>query len=315
MRIGLDAMGGDYAPKSAVCGAILAQRELSSDDKIVLFGRKDEILQILAEEGVDSNLFEIVHTEEVIDMHDKPIRAFSQKTDSSLVVGFNYLKSGKIDTFASAGSTGAMLVGTMYSVGVMENVIRPCLAAVMPKEKGGVTVLVDVGVNPDAKPEMLDQFGLLGSIYAKTALGIENPKVALANIGEEEEKGNAQTLAAHKLMKTNTNYNFIGNAEPIEIFKSEADVIVCDGFVGNMLMKHTEAFARVIAKRGLVDEYIARFNYEIYGGLPLLGANGVVVIGHGISNERAIKSMVLQSKTIYQSDITAKLKEALTDKN
>lgn len=308
-------MGGDFAPKSVVCGAILAQKELSSEDKIVLFGRENDILQILSEQGVDSNLFEIVHTEEVIDMHDKPIKAFSQKTDSSLVVGFSHLKAGKIDSFASAGSTGAMLVGTMYSVGVMEKVIRPCLAALVPKEKGGVTVLVDVGVNPDAKPELLEQFGLLGSIYAKCALGIDAPKVALANIGEEEEKGNAQTLAAHKLMKENKQYNFVGNAEPVEIFKSNADVIVCDGFVGNMLMKHTEAFARVIAKRGLVDDYIARFNYEIYGGLPLLGANGVVVIGHGVSNEKAIKSMILQSKTIYQSGITEQLKEALADKN
>lgn len=308
-------MGGDYAPKSVVCGAILAQKELSSEDKIVLFGRKNDILQIISEQGADSNLFEIVHTEEVIDMHDKPIKALSQKTDSSLVVGFSHLKAGKIDSFASAGSTGAMLVGAMYSVGVMENVIRPCLAALVPKEKGGVTVLVDVGVNPDAKPELLDQFGLLGSIYAKCALGIDAPKVALANIGEEEEKGNAQTLAAHKLMKANSRYDFVGNAEPIEIFKSNADVIVCDGFVGNMLMKHTEAFARVIAKRGLVDEYIARFNYEIYGGLPLLGANGVVVIGHGISNEKAIKSMILQSKKIYQSGIIEQLKVALADKN
>ncbi len=313
MRIGLDAMGGDYAPESVVCGAIKAQKELSSDDKIVLFGRRDDILRIFSEHGADANLFEIVHTEEVIDMHDKPMKAFAQKRDSSLAVGFSYLKDGKIDSFASAGSTGAMLVGTMYSVGVMEGVIRPCLAALVPKENGGVTALVDVGVNPDAKPEMLSQFGLLGSMYAKYALGIADPKVALANIGEEEEKGNVQTQAAHKLMKQSRHYNFVGNAEPIEIYKGEADVVVCDGFVGNMLMKNTEAFARVIAKRGLLDDYIARFNYEIYGGLPLLGANGVVIIGHGISNERAIKSMILQSKTIYTSGIIEKLREALLD--
>ncbi|MBS7313699.1 MAG: phosphate acyltransferase [Candidatus Onthomorpha sp.] len=313
MRIGLDAMGGDFAPEAVVCGAIMAQEELSSDDRIVLFGRQDEILRIISEQGADASAFDIVHTEQVIDMHDKPIKAFSQKPDSSLAVGFRYLKAKKIDSFASAGSTGAMLVGTMYSVGVMEKVLRPCLAALIPKEKGGVSLLVDVGVNPDAKPELLYQFGLLGSIYAKCALGIEDPKVALANIGEEEEKGNAQTQAAHKLMKQSKQYNFIGNAEPIEIFKSNADVIVCDGFVGNMLMKHTEAFARVIVKRGLVDEYIARFNYEIYGGLPLLGANGVVIIGHGVSNKKAIKSMILQSKKIYTSGITEKLHEALLD--
>ena len=312
MRIGLDAMGGDYAPKAVVEGAILAQKELSEEDKIVLFGRSVDILGILAENQVSPSLFEIVDAEEVIDMHDKPAKAFAKKPNSSMAVGFRYLKEGKIDSFASAGNTGAMLVGTMYSVGVMEGVLRPCLAALVPKEKGGVTLLTDVGVNPDAKPEMLVQFGILGSVYAKTALGMENPKVGLANIGEEEEKGNQQTQATHALMKENKAFEFFGNAEPIEIFRDNVDVVVCDGFVGNMLMKHTEALARVFAKRGLVDEYVARFNYEIYGGLPLLGANAIVLIGHGVSNAKAIKSMVLQSKNIYDSNLIGQLKETLS---
>lgn len=311
MRIGIDAMGGDYAPEAVVYGAVMAREELSDKDRIVLFGDRERILQLMSEQGADASLFDIVHAEQVIDMHDKPIKAFATKQDSSMAVGFRYLKEGKIDSFASAGSTGAMLVGTMYSVGAMEGVLRPCLAALVPKVKGGVTVLVDVGVNPDAKPEVLYQFGLLGNVYAKCALGIEEPRVALANIGEEEEKGNQQSLLAHKLMKDNGLYHFVGNAEPREIFDDNVDVMVCDGFVGNMLMKHTEAFARVIAKRGMVDEYILRFNYEIYGGLPLLGANGVVIIGHGISNRKAIKSMILQSKNIYESGITNKLKETL----
>ncbi len=312
MRIGLDAMGGDFAPKAVVEGAILAQKELSEEDKIVLFGRSVDILGILAENQVSPSLFEIVDAEEVIDMHDKPAKAFAKKPNSSMAVGFRYLKEGKIDSFASAGNTGAMLVGTMYSVGVMEGVLRPCLAALVPKEKGGVTLLTDVGVNPDAKPEMLVQFGILGSVYAKTALGMENPKVGLANIGEEEEKGNQQTQATHALMKENKAFEFFGNAEPIEIFRDNVDVVVCDGFVGNMLMKHTEALARVFAKRGLVDEYVARFNYEIYGGLPLLGANAIVLIGHGVSNAKAIKSMVLQSKNIYDSNLIGQLKETLS---
>lgn len=298
MRIGLDAMGGDYAPKAVVEGAILAQKELSNEDTIVLFGRSTDILQILKDNGVDSSLFEIVDADEVIDMHDKPAKAFAKKPNSSMAVGFRYLKEGKIDSFASAGNTGAMLVGTMYSVGVINGIMRPCLAALVPKVDGGVTLLTDVGVNPDAKPEMLVQFAVLGSVYAKTALGMQNPKVGLANIGEEEEKGNAQTQAAHALMKENKSFEFFGNAEPVEIFKNNVDVVVCDGFVGNMLMKHTEALARVFAKRGLVDEYVARFNYEIYGGLPLLGANSIVLIGHGISNAKAIKSMIFQSKNI-----------------
>ncbi|MEE1221808.1 MAG: phosphate acyltransferase PlsX [Bacteroidales bacterium] len=312
MRIGLDAMGGDYAPKAVVEGAILAQKELSENDKIVLFGRCADILQILADNGVDSSLFEIVDADEVIDMHDKPAKAFAKKPNSSMAVGFKYLKEGKIDSFASAGNTGAMLVGTMYSVGVINGIMRPCLAALVPKVDGGVTLLTDVGVNPDAKPEMLVQFAILGSVYAKTALGMENPKVGLANIGEEEEKGNAQTQAAHALMKENNSFEFFGNAEPVEIFKNNVDVVVCDGFVGNMLMKHTEALARVFAKRGLVDEYVARFNYEIYGGLPLLGANSIVLIGHGISNAKAIKSMIFQSKNIYETNLIGQLKETLS---
>lgn len=312
MRIGLDAMGGDYAPKAVVEGAILAQKELSENDKIVLFGRCADILQILADNGVDSSLFEIVDADEVIDMHDKPAKAFAKKPNSSMAVGFKYLKEGKIDSFASAGNTGAMLVGTMYSVGVINGIMRPCLAALVPKVDGGVTLLTDVGVNPDAKPEMLVQFAVLGSVYAKTALGMENPKVGLANIGEEEEKGNAQTQAAHALMKENNSFEFFGNAEPVEIFKNNVDVVVCDGFVGNMLMKHTEALARVFAKRGLVDEYVARFNYEIYGGLPLLGANSIVLIGHGISNAKAIKSMIFQSKNIYETNLIGQLKETLS---
>lgn len=312
MRIGLDAMGGDYAPKAVVEGAILAQKELSNEDTIVLFGRSTDILQILKDNGVDSSLFEIVDADEVIDMHDKPAKAFAKKPNSSMAVGFRYLKEGKIDSFASAGNTGAMLVGTMYSVGVINGIMRPCLAALVPKVDGGVTLLTDVGVNPDAKPEMLVQFAVLGSVYAKTALGMQNPKVGLANIGEEEEKGNAQTQAAHALMKENKSFEFFGNAEPVEIFKNNVDVVVCDGFVGNMLMKHTEALARVFAKRGLVDEYVARFNYEIYGGLPLLGANSIVLIGHGISNAKAIKSMIFQSKNIYKTNLIGQLKETLS---
>ena len=257
-------------------------------------------------------MFEIVEASEVIDMHDKPAKAFAKKPDSSMAKGFQYLKEGKIDSFASAGNTGAMLVGTMYSVGVINGIMRPCLAALVPKVDGGVTLLTDVGVNPDAKPEMLVQFAVLGSVYAKTALGMQNPKVGLANIGEEEEKGNAQTQAAHALMKENKSFEFFGNAEPVEIFKNNVDVVVCDGFVGNMLMKHTEALARVFAKRGLVDEYVARFNYEIYGGLPLLGANSIVLIGHGISNAKAIKSMIFQSKNIYETNLIGQLKETLS---
>lgn len=315
MRIGLDAMGGDFAPKAAILGAILAQKELPSEDRIVLFGHKDIILEHLLENGGNPELFEIVHAEDVIDMNEKPVKALLKKPNSSLAVGFAYLKDGKIDSFASAGSTGAMLVGTMQSVGTIEGVLRPCLAAVLPKDKEGVSVLVDVGVNPDSKPEVIYQFGLLGSVYSQNALGIDNPKVGLLSNGEEEEKGNAQVQNAHQLMKATNDFNFVGNVEPIELFKNNVDVIVCDGFIGNIILKQAEAFARTVAKRGFVDDFIQRFNYEIYGGLPLLGANGTVIIGHGISNEKAIKNMLLQSKNIFVSKINERIEATLLNNN
>lgn len=315
MRIGLDAMGGDFAPKAAIIGAILAQKELPSEDRIVLFGHKDIILEHLLENGGNPELFEIVHAEDVIDMNEKPVKALLKKPNSSLAVGFAYLKDGKIDSFASAGSTGAMLVGTMQSVGAIEGVLRPCLAAVLPKDKEGVSVLVDVGVNPDSKPEVIYQFGLLGSVYSQNALGIDNPKVGLLSNGEEEEKGNAQVQNAHQLMKATNDFNFVGNVEPIELFKNNVDVIVCDGFIGNIILKQAEAFARTVAKRGFVDDFIQRFNYEIYGGLPLLGANGTVIIGHGISNEKAIKNMLLQSKNIFVSKINERIEATLLNNN
>lgn len=303
-------MGGDYAPEAIVKGVCLAKTELLPTDVVVLFGRKAEIETILSEQGADHKNLEIVDCKDVVDMHDQPIKAFKEKPNSSLVTGFAYLKKGMIDSFASAGNSGAMLVGTMYSVGLMENVLRPCLAALIPKAEKGVSVLLDVGVDTDTKPEVLAQFGLLGSYYAECALGIEKPRVSLLNIGEEEGKGNLQSKAAYKLMKLER-YNFVGNAEPSEIFKNNVDVVVCDGFVGNLLMKNVESFARTIVKKGLVDEFVARFNYEIYGGLPLLGANGVVIVGHGISNEKAIKSMIFQSKKIFESGIVDSLKKAL----
>lgn len=311
MRIGLDVMGGDFAPEAIVKGAVLARTELPLDDEIVLFGRKGEIESIIEKSSsCRASDFTIIDCPEVIDMHDSPIKAFKVKPNSSLATGFAYLKTDKIDTFASAGNSGAMLIGAMYSVGLMEGVLRPCLAALVPKEKEGVTVLLDVGVDTDAKPDTLYQFGLLGSLYAECALNIKKPRVALMNIGEEEGKGNLQSKATYQLMKE-SDYNFIGNAEPRELFASNVDVVVCDGFVGNLIMKNVEAFASSVAKRGLLDDFIRRFNYEIYGGLPLLGANKVVIIGHGISNERAIKSMILQSKNIHQSGIISKLESCL----
>src|SRR5574344_662179 len=312
MRIGLDAMGGDFAPKAVVLGAVLAQKELSQEDTIVIFGKKSEIVALLQTNNARVEDFEIVDCDEVITMHDKPSKAFMSKRNSSMAVGFSYLKAKKSETFASAGSTGAMVVGTMLSVGTLEGVIRPTIVAPLPKATSGkISLLCDVGVNQDAKPEMIYQFGLLGSIYAKCALGIDNPRVGLVNIGEEEEKGNAQCKETMAIMKGTDQFNFIGNAEPQEIFKDNFDVLACDGFIGNIILKSTEGFAKTMVKQGVVNDYIRRCNYEIYGGLPLLGANGIGIIGNGISNERAIKTMCVQSKTIFLSKINEVIDKAL----
>lgn len=314
MRIGLDAMGGDFAPVATVAGAVAACSQLTEKDKIVLFGDKAVLEQELQKHDAPRRAIEIVHTEQVIDMHDKPIRALREKPASSLSVGVRYLQQGKIDSFASAGNTGAVLVGAMYSVGVVQGFIRPALAAFIPKENGGMSILVDVGANPDTKPDVLYQFGLVGYLYAKNVMNITNPRVGLLNIGEEAEKGNQQCLATYRLMSQSSDFNFIGNVEPRELFKDNCEVFVCDGFVGNILLKNIEAMCRLFMKRHQ-DEFVSRFNYEIYGGLPLLGANGVVIIGHGVSSAKAIENMLLQSKSVYESQVIQKIQQSFLQTN
>ncbi len=311
MKIGLDVMGGDYAPESILKGAILAQKVLPEADRIVLIGQESIILEKLKEYNSDASLFDIVNASEVISMGEQPTKAFSQKPDSSITKGFRMLKSGKIDAFAGAGNTGAMLVGSVYSVNVVQGIIRPATTSVLPKESGGVGVLIDVGTNPDSKPDVLYQFGLLGSIYAKFVYGIENPKVGLLNIGEEEEKGNLLCQSAFRLMKDTQDYNFIGNIESRDLFNDKADVIVCDGFTGNMVLKQAESMYRLIKKRGINDEFFDRMNYENYGGTPILGVNGTVIIGHGISNDIAIKNMVTLAKEVHEAKVSEKISDAL----
>ena len=201
LKIGLDAMGGDFAPEAAVKGAAMAANELGSDSRIVLFGDEEKIRTLLANENCNTDKLDIVHTTEVIEMGDHPAKAFQQKSNSSITVGFGYLAKGLIDGFASAGSTGAMMVGSMYAVKPIEGVIRPTISTVVPTVAGTPIVLLDVGLNVDCKPEVLCQYGLIGSIYAESVLGIERPRVALLNIGEEETKGNAQAKATYELMK------------------------------------------------------------------------------------------------------------------
>jgi len=312
MKLGLDVMGGDFAPQATIAGAILAQKEVFEGDRIVLFGDEAIIKTELERQNGNVELFDIVHAPEVIGMGDQPTKAFSLKQESSIVLGFKYLKKNKIDAFASAGNTGAMLVGSIYSVNAVPGVIRPATTAIIPKENGSVGVLIDVGTNPDSKPDVLYQFGLIGSIYAANVLNIQNPKVGLLNIGEEEEKGNLLTQAAFRLMKDSTDFNFIGNVESRDMFKNTVDVVVSDGFTGNVLLKNMETMYRLIAKRGYgSDPFFARFNYENYGGTPILGINSTVVVGHGISNDIAIKNMLLLSRNVFHARLADKIRHAI----
>lgn len=310
MKIGLDIMGGDFAPKATVLGAIAALKVLSSDQKIVLFGDKDQALSILSDQQIDSESFEFVHTTEVIGMGEHATKAVVSKPNSSISLGFQYLKDGKIDSFSSAGNTGAMLVGAMFSVKTIPGVIRPAIASNIPKLKSGFGILLDVGANADCKPDALLQFGILGSLYAEHIYKTANPKVALMNLGEEEEKGNLLTQATFPLMKECAQFNFVGNIEGRDLFNEKADVIVCDGFTGNVLLKLAETFYVLTLKKGFKDEFFDRFNYEQYGGSPILGVNAPVLIAHGISSPEAIKNMLLLSRTMIEAKLVDKFKEA-----
>lgn len=310
MRIGIDIMGGDFAPEATVLGAILAHKEMSSEDRIVLIGNQEQILEILNREKVDPENFDIVHASQVIDMNDHPAKAFTKKPDSTIAIGYKLLAKGEIDGFASAGNTGAMMVGAMYTVRVIPGVIRPVITAAIPKPDGSFSILLDVGLNPDTKPDVLYQYAILGSIYAENVYNLKNPKVGLVNIGSEEEKGNLVTKSAHELMKDSNDFNFIGNVEGNELFvEDKVDVIVCDGFVGNVILKQAEAFYTLIKNRKINDEFFERFNFENYGGTPILGVNNNIVIGHGISNDKAIKNMILLTKEVVDANLSEKIKE------
>ena len=310
MKIGLDIMGGDFAPEATVLGGIAAYESLESDQHLVLIGNKDQALPFFKEKGFNPDKVEFIHTTEVIGMGEHPTKAITQKPDSSICVGFRMLKEGKIDSFASAGNTGAMLVGAMFSVKTIPGVIRPAISSIVPKLKEGFGIMLDVGANADCKPDTLLQFGVLGSLFAENILGIKNPKIGLINIGEEEEKGNLLTQATYSLMKDTSMFNFIGNVEGRDLFNEKADVIVCDGFTGNVMLKLAETFYILTLKKGFKDEFFAKFNYEQYGGSPILGVNAPVIIGHGISPPEAIKNMILLSRDMVETKLIEKITSA-----
>jgi phosphate acyltransferase len=311
MRLGLDVMGGDFAPKATIHGACLALKEIPATVKIVLIGPEEVILNELQQAGVDPGNFIIVHAPEVIGMGEHPTKAIVQKPQSGIAIGFHMLKEGKIDAFSSAGNSGAMVVGSMYSVGTTQGILRPCTSAIVPKENGKISILLDVGTLPDVKPDVMYQFGILGSIYAENIFKIPTPRVGLLNLGTEPEKGNLLTQSSFALMKDSKDFNFVGNIEGRDILKDKADVIVCDGFTGNVVLKLMESVYRIFIKRGVKDDYIDTMNYENYGGTPLLGVNSTVIVGHGISNDIAVKNMILQSKKVTDAELSKKIGQAL----
>jgi glycerol-3-phosphate acyltransferase PlsX len=311
MKIGLDVLGGDFAPQATLEGALAARQKLPETTRIVLIGDKKTVLAFLKEKKTDPAAFDIVHAPDVIGMDEQPTKALINKPNSSISVGFRMLKHKELNAFASAGSSGAMLVGAIYSVNNIQGIIRPSTPAWIPRETGGSTILIDVGTNPDSKPDVMYQFGILGSLYAEHVMHVKNPRVALLSIGSEEKKGNMSSQWAFQLMKDSRDFNFIGNVEGRELFRDNVDVIVCDGFVGNIVLKQIEAMYRVLAKRGVKDEFLQRFNYENYGGTPILGVNGNVLVGHGISSPKAITNMILSAAEITEARLPQKIRHAM----
>ncbi len=309
MKIGFDIAGGDFAPDYCLEGVLLASRELPKDVKLVLIGDAEKAKEFFIKKQIDHSQFEFVHATEVIEMGEHPTKAFSQKPNSSIFLGYKLLKEEHIGAFVSAGNTGAMLVGAMFTVKAVPGVIRPCITTILPKENGGFGLLLDVGTNADCKPDVLYQFGILGSICAKEVYKISNPRVGLLNIGEEPEKGNLVAQAAHMLMKDSKDFNFVGNIEGRDLLSDKADVIVCEGFVGNVVLKTAESFYEVIKRRNRSDEYFDKFNYELYGGTPVLGVNSNVIIGHGISSAIAFKNMLLLAKDMIDARLNDKIKQ------
>ena len=303
-------MGGDNSPDATLNGAYLASKELGKNETIVLVGDEKLAKSWLKSNNINSSIFEFIHADEVISMNEHATKALRKKPNNSISVGFNALKNKEIDVFSSAGNSGAMLVGSMFSIGPIKGVIRPSITSILPKKNGGVGLILDVGVNADCKPDVLFQFAILGSLFAENVYNIQKPKVGLLNIGEEKGKGNLLTQSTYRLLEDNDDINFVGNVEGRDLFNDKADVIVCDGFTGNVVLKLAESFYSLINQKNIKDDYFDRFNYEIYGGTPVLGVDGNVLIGHGISNENAIKNMILLGKDLINSNLNFKIKKA-----
>lgn len=310
MNIGLDMMGGDFSPLEAVKGIQLYLKESSDPALLWLVGDEERLRSLLPEHGIPEKAVRVIHASQVIGMDEHPTRALKEKQQSSIAIGFHLLSAGKMDAFISAGNTGAMLVGAHYALKPIEGIQRPTISTVIPKENGKTGVLLDVGLNADCKPENLNQFAILGALYSRHILGIERPRVGLLNIGEEEGKGNILTQATYPLLKENSQIHFIGNIEGRDLLLDKADVMVCEGFTGNVILKLAESLYEVAQRQHIDSEYFDRFDFEYYGGTPLLGITKPVIIGHGISHGKAFLNMVKLAQKMLETDLLGKMKES-----
>lgn len=314
MNIAIDVMGGDYAPEAVIDGIIESIPLLANAETILAIGPEDLINTLLKARNFSSSQVRVIHADQVIEMGDHPIKALNQKPNSSIGIGFSLLQEGKADVFASAGNTGAMMVGSLFSVKTIEGIQRPAIAGFVPQTNGKYAVMLDIGANADCKPEMLDQWAVLGSIYYESTTGQSNPRVGLMNIGEEEKKGSILAQSTYALLKENAHINFIGNIEGKDLFRNKADVIVTDGFTGNIVLKMGESIYNIMKEQGMMNEFVENTNYENYGGSPIIGINGNVIIAHGASSPKAIKNMIKLCKSVVDSNVCQKIKAEFEEK-
>ncbi|MBM3432811.1 MAG: phosphate acyltransferase PlsX [Bacteroidetes bacterium] len=310
-RIGIDLMGGDKAPTEVIRGIRRYLDQASEPAELHLFGDWDAAKPLLDQESIPEAAYQFHPTKEVIGMQEHPTRALKEKPDSSLSKGFQLLAGGQIDSFLSAGNTGAMLVGSLFSIQALEGVLRPTMGTVMPKLNGGTGLILDVGLNADCKPEHLNQFATMGTVYARHILEIKQPKVGLLNVGEEEGKGNLLAQATYPLLKENTSINFVGNIEGRDLMSDKADVMVCEGFTGNILLKMAESLYDMAQHTGIQHPFLDRFHFENYGGTPVLGVRKPVIVGHGISGSLAFSNMIRLAEQMLRTDILTKMADEI----
>lgn len=311
MRIAIDMMGGDYAPEQACKGVIAFLKEYN-DCTLLLVGNKNAIQSHLGDSALHPAL-QYISTTQTIEMNEHPIKAMKEKQDSSLVVGFGLLSKGVADIFISAGNTGVMLIGATQIIKPIEGVLRPSIPTPVPQIDGSFSIMLDVGINADCKPDHLNQFSILGSVFAKYIYNIENPRVALLNIGEEEGKGNIVSQAAYQLLKENKQINFIGNIEGRDLLENKADVIITDGFTGNIVLKFAESLYDTIKiKRNINDDFLERFNHKIYAAVPVLGINKPLLVAHGVSDEASFLGMFKLGRKMLETKMNDKLVSSFT---